>query len=397
MDRGTFRARRSDIIDASMSELTKKVGQLVCIGFEGQQCGPELRSLLREIRPGGVIFFQRNIATEEQFRTLVADIREALKDSRPFLAIDQEGGEVDRFRELLGPLPSARDAAQAGLAFELGDLAGRDLAAFGLNVDFAPVLDLGSPESRSVLRTRTAGDSPQEVFQFAFNFLRGLKNWNIIGCGKHFPGLGSGKKDSHISMPVIEKSAQELWETDLRPYLPTAFRYSMIMVAHAWYPALEHALEPEATSVSLPLPASLSRNIVQILLRRQVSHMGLVVSDDLEMGGVLEGRTIEEAAVEAVRAGCEILLVCRRAELIRRVHAALLREAERDPRFREQVSQAAARVRFESEKLAVTDEAGRAQFADLKKLRSDIALFGEAVRRRSAVGMAEKARGQGKR
>src|SRR3990172_12287035 len=150
-----------------MKELIKIAGQLLCIGFEGLECGRELRSLLKEVRPGGVIFFQRNIATADQFRTLVADIRHVLGASRPFLAIDQEGGQVDRFRELLGPLPSAQEAAQAGMAFELGDLAGRELAAFGLNVNFAPVLDLGSPESRSVLGTRTASDSPQEVAQLA--------------------------------------------------------------------------------------------------------------------------------------------------------------------------------------------------------------------------------------
>lgn len=380
-----------------MNELRKKMGQLLCIGFEGQQCGPELRGLLQAIRPGGIIFFQRNIATEEQFRDLVADIREILRDSRPFLAIDQEGGEVDRFRELLGPLPSARDAAQAGLALELGDLAGRELAAFGLSVDFAPVLDVGSPESRSILGTRTAGESPQQVFQFAFDFLRGLKNWNIIGCGKHFPGLGSGKKDSHLSMPVIEKSEQELWATDLRPYFPNALRYPMIMVAHAWYPELERALSPDAKSADNPLPASLSSNIIQNLLRRQLAHMGLVISDDLEMGGVLGERTIEEAALAAVRAGCEALLVCRYAENVERVHAALLREMEQDSGFRSQVSQAAARVQFEAEKLAAQNNTGQRQFAELKRLRSDIASFGEAVGKRSAQRVTARAKGSGER
>ncbi|MBI2819116.1 MAG: glycoside hydrolase family 3 protein [Acidobacteria bacterium] len=380
-----------------MKELIKKVGQMLCMGFEGQECGPELRSLLKEVQPGGIIFFQRNIATEEQFRRLVSDIRDVLKDSRPFLAIDQEGGQVDRFHELLGALPSAREAAQAGLSFELGDLAGRELAAFGLNVDFAPVLDLGSPESRSILGTRTAGDTSHEVIRFALDFLRGLSGWNIIACGKHFPGLGAGKKDSHIGMPVIEKSEQELWGTDLRPYIPTIIRYPMIMVAHAWYPPLERALAPNAASADRPLPASLSPNIIQNLLRRQIGHMGLVVSDDLEMGGVLEGRTIEEAAVDAVGAGCEVLLVCRHADHVQRMNAALRRELEDDLGFREQVSQAAERIRFEKEKEAFKQDEWGGRFADLEKLRSDISLFGEDIRKRSTERVSGPAEGLGDR
>ena len=357
-----------------MNELIKKVGQMLCIGFEGQECGPELRSLLKEVRPGGVIFFQRNIATEEQFRKLVADIREVLEDSRPFLAIDQEGGEVDRFRELLGPLPSARDAAQAGLAFELGDLAGRELAAFGLNVDFAPVLDLGSPESRSVLGTRAAGDKPQEVIQFAREFLRGLGGWNIMGCAKHFPGLGAGQKDSHLEMPMIEKSAGALLEEDLLPFRTLAMQSQlmpMIMVAHAWYPELQKALSVEGEPLAEPLPASLSHNLVTRLLRKHMGYEGLIVCDDLEMGGVLQGHCIEEAAVAAVRAGCGLLLVCRHASNVQRVHRALVREAERDSGF--------LGLMKLTRRPEIPPSSFSVQSLDLEALRRDIQRVGEDV------------------
>jgi beta-N-acetylhexosaminidase len=367
-----------------MNDLIQNVGQMLCIGLEGQECGPELRGLLREIRPGGVIFFQRNIATEEQFRKLVADIRETLKDSQPFLAIDQEGGQVDRFRELLGPLPSARDAAQTGLAYEVGELAGRELAAFGLNVDFAPVLDIGSSESEAVLGTRTAGNSPREVTEFSREFMRGLAAWNITGCGKHFPGLGAGRKDSHIGMPVIESTRQELWGRDLQPYVPHTQRFPMIMVAHAWYPELERALDADSPAAKKPTPASLSPNIVAMELRRGIGHMGLVVCDDLEMGGVLEGRSIEEAGVAAVRAGCEVLLVCRHAENVQRVHAAVMRQGERDAAFRDQVGEAARRIL--SQKQPPSPSAGaHSNFVDWAGLRRDIHLLSEKVRERSGT------------
>ena len=367
-----------------MTSLPEQAGQLLTIGFEGQECGAELRGLLREVRPGGVIFFQRNIATEEQFRLLIAQLREALGESRPFLAIDQEGGQVDRFRELLGPLPSALEAHQAELSFELGDLVGRELSAFGLNLDFAPVLDIATHASKKILGNRAAGETPQETDEFATAFLRGLIGWNILECGKHFPGLGAAQKDSHVGMPVIESSREQLWGRDLRPYLPSVRRLSMVMVAHAWYPQLERALAPESPSALQPTPASLSPNIIRTVLRGEIGHVGLVVCDDLEMGGVLEGRTIEEAAVAAVRAGCDVLLVCRTASLVSRVHAALVKEAERDSAFQELLAQAAQRIEFHKRSGPLLGGSDRINFADLNILRRDIQIYREEVRKRLA-------------
>ena len=364
----------SAIIIASMESLAGLAGQLLTIGFEGQECGPELRELLRATRPGGLIFFQRNIATAEQFRTLVSQIRESLGDSHPFLAIDQEGGEVDRFRELIAPLPSARDVARAGLARELGDLAARELVAFGLNVDFAPVLDLGATESRAVMGSRTAGATPHEVIRFAERFLGGLAGWSVLGCGKHFPGLGGGRKDSHVSMPVIEKSEAELWQEDLLPFRTLADVLYLVMVAHAWYPELEKAIAPGSIAASKPTPASLSPGVVTEILRTRIGFKRLIVCDDLEMGGVLEGRTIEQAGVEAVRAGCNILLVCRHASNVERVHAALVHEAERSSEFHSKLR--AAPYGFPKPQMA---------FADLEKLRRDIRDFAEQVEERVSL------------
>ncbi|HWP83755.1 MAG TPA: beta-N-acetylhexosaminidase [Terriglobia bacterium] len=327
-----------------MKETLQKIGQLLCVGFEGQQCGAELRSFLAEIRPGGVIFFQRNIAAPDQLRSLVADIREVLKDSAPLLAIDQEGGAVDRFRELFGPLPSAWEAAQAGLAFELGALAGRELAAFGLTVDFAPVLDLLTPESQPILGTRAAGSTPQQVIQFAEQFLGGLAVCAVLGCGKHFPGLGAGRQDSHLAMPRIDRTEMALWNEDLLPFRRLADVLPMIMVAHAAYPALEKALAPDTAPPERPIPASMSPGIVSGLLRGRIGYRGLVVCDDLEMGGAVEGRTIEAAAITAVLAGCDLLLVCRSADKAERVVRALAREAGNHTSFRQTVAQAAQRI-----------------------------------------------------
>lgn len=360
-----------------MTTLRESAGQLLWIGFEADAWNGSLENLLDTVRPGGVIFFQRNIATAEQFGGLVRQCAAFLferSELRPFLAVDLEGGKVDRFRELIAPLPAVRHAVQAGMARELGRLAGREVAAFSLNVDFAPVLDIASAESHSVLGSRTAGDSPEVVARFAEEFLGGLAESGILGCGKHFPGLGSGCLDSHLTMPRIEKSAEQLWEHDLLPYRSLAARLPMVMVAHAAYPALE----PDAA-----LPASLSRRIVTGLLKGKIGFEGLVLSDDLEMGGVLEGRTVGEAAVAAVAAGCDMLLVCRRAEYVQAAFQAIVRRAERDSVFRTTVEQAAEKVIRARQTLL---KVPTSQPASIGALRTEIRTLTAEIERRLPGG-----------
>jgi beta-N-acetylhexosaminidase len=369
-----------------MATLSEQVRQLFWIGFEGDAWHPDLDELLSEARPGGVIFFSRNLATPQQFAELIRKVTACLAEPplpppllAPLLAIDLEGGKVDRLRDVLAPLPSARDAARAGLARELGRIAGREVAAFGLNVDFAPVLDLGLPESESVLGTRTANASPEQVARFGEEFLAGLAESSVLGCGKHFPGLGSGCLDSHLVMPQIEKDADSLWEQDLFPYRKLAARLPMVMVAHAAYPSL-HPGSSKIDSKQL-LPASLSRNIVSGLLKGRIGYKGLVLSDDLEMEGALEGRTIGEAAVTAVRAGCDMLLVCRHAANVRAAFEAVLREAEHDPDFRTVAEAAAQKVLRTRQRLqpALLAESTR---SDWEGLRGEIRELTAEVQRR---------------
>lgn len=358
-----------------MTAFSDRLGQLLLIGFEGDACDRELAALLGEVRPGGVIFFQRNIASAEQFQALAGEIRSLLGDSLPFLAIDQEGGSVDRLREVIAPLPSARAVAQAGLAREFGQVAGRELAAFSLNVNFAPVLDLSLTEAENILGTRTVAASPEKVARFGGEFLAGLAGQGILGCGKHFPGLGRALKDTHQALPWIEAEEAELWETDLYPFRALAKELPMIMVAHSWFPALEKDRAPDAPK---PLPASLSPRIVSGLLKERIGYRGLILSDDLEMGGVLEDRSLEQAAVAAIRAGCDALLVCRQATNVRNVFEALAREAERDTDFRAQVEQTARKISQIKQSLPKPERPS----PDWKTLRQEIRKFAEMVQQR---------------
>ncbi|MBI3895305.1 MAG: glycoside hydrolase family 3 protein [Acidobacteria bacterium] len=368
-----------------MQSLLEKGGQLFIIGFEGDSWNPTLEKLLLEVRPGGVIFFQRNIASAQSFQRLVRQVRDyliGLTLPSPFLAIDLEGGTVDRLRDVLAPLPPVREVARAGLAQRAGQVAGRELAAFSLNVDFAPVLDLASSESDLILGSRTAGRSPQEVIEFAADFLDGLAEQGVIGCGKHFPGLGSARVDSHLKMPQIEKGASKMWEQDLLPYRTLASLLPMVMVAHAWYPALEaeHSLAPGTSSQ--PLPSSLSPALVSGLLKSRIGYSGLVLSDDLEMGGVLENRSVGEAAVAALRAGCDLLLVCRRAEYVHDAFEAVLQEATRDSEFCGLAETAAQKILHAKQALGIVPTHGVTPPVDWEGLRQEINQFTAEVHQR---------------
>jgi len=312
------------------------VGQLLIIGFDGTEMSPRLTSLLEEIQPAGVILFARNIKSAEQTWRLLRACQKSVATPL-FSCIDLEGGTVDRFRDTLGPAPSAADVFATGdrkLYRKHGRIIGENCRALGFNVDFAPVLDLGFEASRSVMASRTVSANPQETIVYARNFLSGLRAANVLGCGKHFPGLGEGTLDSHRALPVIGKTLEKLRAEDLLPYRTLRPSLPFVMIAHAAY--------PEVTSDATP--ASLSKLWINEILRKRIGYRNLIVSDDLEMAGVLAGRTIGEAAVQSILAGCELCLVCHHEDRVRAVHEKLMRAAEHNPKFSQQVERAAVRV-----------------------------------------------------
>ena len=325
-----------------MSEFERDAGQVLLAGFDHSAYGADLERLLTEVRPAGAIFFKRNISGLDEFSELVQQVTGTLGDRAglPILALDMEGGSVDRLRHLLAPLPSARAVAATDddpFMRQFGALIGEAMAAFGLNLDFAPVLDLAAPESEPVMGSRAVSPDPATVVRFARNFLTGLNRSSVLGCGKHFPGLGSGARDTHQEMAPIETPAEQLWERDLLPFRGLHDELLLMMVNHAWYPALHPPDTP-------PRPASLSRTVVTELLREKVGFGGVVVADDLGMGAVLAGRSVGEAAVAAVEAGCDLLPICRQADLIRAAHRALVERAGADPGFAGRLHQAAGRI-----------------------------------------------------
>ncbi len=317
-------------------DLRTLAGQLLIFGFDGHELSSGVRTALKTLQPGGVILFARNIDSPRQTHAL---LKAAQKEANTtlFRCVDMEGGTVDRLKDVIAPVPSVQEVMQAGHTpyfREHGQLIGREVRALGFNVDFAPVLDLRFPASLAVLGSRTASADPKRAVRYAGQFLRGLKDAHVAGCGKHFPGLGEGTLDSHLSLPVVHKSWKALWDQDLLPYRALAAQLPFVMVAHCAY--------PEVTGDALP--ASISKKWIAGVLRKKIGYKGLVVSDDLEMGGVLKVTGIEEAAVGTVQAGADMYLVCHDQELVHRAYEAILKEAERSRRFRTKVETAAQRI-----------------------------------------------------
>ncbi|MGD0760413.1 MAG: beta-N-acetylhexosaminidase [Candidatus Sulfotelmatobacter sp.] len=349
------------------------IGQLLIVGFNGTELTARLSSLLTRLQPAGVILFARNIKSAEQTWGLLRECRRCV--STPlFTCVDLEGGSVDRFRDVLGPAPSAAEVFATGdrkLFRAHGRLIGENCRAFGFNIDFAPVLDLAFEASSSVMGSRAVSANPREVAAYAHEFIAGLRAANVLGCGKHFPGLGEGKLDSHHELPVIEKTLKKLWAEDLVPYRTLRRQLPLVMISHAAYPQVTHDRTP----------ASLSKIWITDILRKRTGFRNLIVSDDLEMGGVLSAAPVGQAAVEHIRAGGDLCLICHREDYITQAYEELVRAAERDVKFARQVEDAAARVLVFKKKSRKMMRVGKPpSAASVGKLSRKLWEFGEQVR-----------------
>jgi beta-N-acetylhexosaminidase len=347
-------------------------GQLLIIGLDGTEMTPRLASLLTRVQPAGVILFARNITGAEQTHTLLRECQKCV-ETPLFACVDLEGGKVDRFRNVLGPAPSPADVFATGdrtLFRKHGRMIGENCQALGFNVDFAPALDLAFEASRSVMSSRAVSDDPKKVISYAKDFLRGLGDAGVLGCGKHFPGLGEGNLDSHHELPVIEKPFKKLWEEDLVPYRTMRRELPFVMVSHAAFPAVTK----ERT------PASLSKKWITDILRKKIGYRGLVCSDDLEMGGVLAAGPIEQAAIGHIRAGGDLGLICHQEEFIVRAYEAMVREGEQDRRFRDRVEESAKRVLAFKKKHLAKPRTQVPTVARVEKLSRQLWEFGEEIR-----------------
>ena len=350
--------------------LREAAGQVLLVGLEGIQLSGAESAWLRLLRPGGVILFRRNIENAAQTHALLLATRE-IAAAPQLRCVDVEGGTVDRLRDVIARMPSPFDVAATGkpaLYKKHGSMIGQEAHMLGFNTTFAPVLDLRTPASEPVMTSRVVSADPQQVIAYARQFLAGLAQAGVLGSGKHFPGLGDGQVDSHHVTPSITSSLASLWKGDLLPYRRLIKQLPMIMVSHASYTA------------AVAEPASISAYWITEVLTREMGYQGLVVSDDMEMGGILSYMGIAEAAVRAVEAGTQVVEICRDPALIFAAYESLLREAENSRAFARLLRGAALKVQtFKTRKLKRDALPVAPSAAAVKKMRAAVEQFGQRV------------------
>ncbi|HYY94308.1 MAG TPA: glycoside hydrolase family 3 N-terminal domain-containing protein [Pyrinomonadaceae bacterium] len=330
--------------------LEQQIGQLLYIGLPGTELDADARALVEYVSPGGVIIFGRNVAAPEQLRALLDGVR-AMLPVEPLFGIDQEGGLVDRLRKIFTPMPAARVIRQHGDlagARQHGRITGEVLRLLGFNMNFAPVMSIMT-EDRDLLSnglySRSYGRSPGEVLGYTMVYLRGLQGMGCLGCAKHFPGIGAGEVDTHEEMPVIHLTHDDLIAQDLAPYIELFQREDnmvrAVMVSHGGFPDIDIH---RGIAGGRLVPASINPHIVTDLLRDELGYEGLVVTDDLEMGAIAKHCEIEEAALRAILAGEDMILVCARPDIIRRAYDALLKAAREGDLPRGRIAKSLRRI-----------------------------------------------------
>ncbi|HRI04970.1 MAG TPA: glycoside hydrolase family 3 N-terminal domain-containing protein [Pyrinomonadaceae bacterium] len=363
--------------------LKERIGQLFFIGIPGPEADDATRELLQKINPGGVCLFARNIREADQTRKLLDDIRDVSKVT-PFLSIDQEGGLVDRLRRVMTPMSAANKMRNAADAERLAEIIAETLRILGFNMDFAPVVDVIDAERAkhtNGLFSREFGRSKEDVVAMAGAFLKTLQDNGVIGCVKHFPGLGAAKVDSHEELPQVDVSENELNEIDLYPYreLLATGEAKALMAAHTAFPRIE--LQETDQSGKL-LPSSLSNNFINTLLRGTLGFDGLAITDDLEMGAIVKNYGIGDACKMAVGAGIDMLAICADPHAIREGHRAILDAVNSGELSEGRIDESLVRIAGLKSILAEPLEFNADRFGELS---DEVAAFNEELSRDKGI------------
>jgi beta-N-acetylhexosaminidase len=285
------------------SSLRRDIGQLLIGSLPGMTITPEMRSLAREFSLGGVTFFARNIEAAEQVAELSVDLQSLASELPLWVSVDQEGGRVARLKKPFTEWPPMAVLGRSGneaLATRFAAALAAELKAVGITLDYAPVLDIHTNPKNPVIGDRALGEDAETVARLGAAVVRGLQENGVAACGKHFPGHGDTSVDSHLELPLVEHPPDRIRRVECVPFRE-AIRagVAFIMTAHVLVPSLDDER-----------PATLSPRIVQAILRDELGFEGVILSDDLEMKAIAASYSVPEAAVQAVAAGCDGLLIC---------------------------------------------------------------------------------------
>jgi beta-N-acetylhexosaminidase len=334
--------QQNEVVKSYIKDMTleEKIGQLMMVGIEGKELDDATADFLKKHKIGGVILFERNIETAEQVSRLTAqlqNLRSGPSVVGMFISTDQEGGRVNRLPGKEGRFPSASELAKSGQPEEARKSASKmaeQMKRMGINMNFAPIMDINSNPNNPVVGNRAFGSNPQIVSQMGLSFIKGTLDEGVIPVAKHFPGHGDTSVDSHTDMPVVKHSLDRLNNFELVPFKEAIKNYvPAIMTAHILLPALDEAN-----------PATLSSSIIDGLLRKQLGFEGVVISDDLDMGAITKLYGTGDAAVKAVKSGIDILLICHNKEGMVEAFDSLVAAAHRGEISMQKIDEAVLRV-----------------------------------------------------
>ncbi|MCM3567327.1 beta-N-acetylhexosaminidase [Neobacillus mesonae] len=291
----------SEII--SKMSLEDKIGQMILAGVSGTTMDANAKQLIGQFHVGGIIFYKYNFETPAQVNHLVNQLKAGNSSSLPLLlGVDQEGGRVTRLPGGLVNFPPNKQIGQLNnpdFSYKVGTLLGRELKEYGLNLDFAPVLDINSNPNNPVIGDRSFGNNAEIVSKLGVQTMKGIQSQNVITTIKHFPGHGDTSVDSHLDLPIVNKSLKELKELELIPFERAINQGAdVVMVAHILLPQLDKTN-----------PSSMSKAVMTDLLRKQLGFTGVIITDDMTMGAITEHYDIGKASVESVKSGSDIILV----------------------------------------------------------------------------------------
>ena len=330
--------------------LHRQVGQLALVGFDGYSIPPEVRSLAREFDLGGVVLFRRNVESPEQVAGVAWDARTLARDLPLWVGVDQEGGRVARIRKPFTEWPPAITLGRAdddGLAERFATALSLELAAVGISIDFAPVLDVLTNPANPVIGDRALAERAETVARLGAVVIRAIQANGVAACGKHFPGHGESSVDSHFELPVLDLGLDRLHAVELVPFRAAiAAGVTGIMTGHLLVPALDEKR-----------PATIAPAIVHDLLRADLRFDGLAFTDDLDMKGISGDRPRAQVFVSAIAAGCDVGLLCG-TDCAAHVEAleALIHAVEREEVPWKRVEDALARQRRAKERFAAMRE-----------------------------------------
>lgn len=317
-----------------MDEVLRLAGRVLVAGYPEAEPPARIRQALEEDALAGVILFRRNIddplSVAEVLRRTLASV-----DARVLVAVDQEGGRVERLKSPVLELPPMRTLGErddVAYTRSCGEVLGRQLRALGFSMDFAPILDVDTNPDNPVIGDRSFGTTPDVVIRHASAFAEGLAAAPILSCGKHFPGHGDTDLDSHLALPKLSHDRARLDAVELAPFA-ASLSLPAWMTAHVVFEALDPGV-----------PATLSPKVIQGLLREELGYQGVVISDDLEMKAVRDGWGVVKSAELAIEAGCDLLLVCSDVDACFEARTALAKRADDDAAFADRLRAAGDRV-----------------------------------------------------